>query len=89
VRYQRIFKTTSGNVIGIVEERRPLDVNVPLEKQRTVRIGVIDPNRGLPKSDANRVIKRLLNFVSHLKEHERDERCFKFSSQVKSRAFSA
>ena len=71
MQYKRIFKTTSGNVIGIVEEPVPLDPDQPLEKQRIVKIGVFDPKKGIPRFDANRVIMRLREFVSHSMKGER------------------
>ncbi|HZZ28996.1 MAG TPA: hypothetical protein VFE46_13425 [Pirellulales bacterium] len=70
MKYKQIFKTTSGNVIGVVEEPILLDPDKPLEKQRMVKIGVIDPKKGVPRFDAERVIRRLRDFVANLIKSE-------------------
>jgi hypothetical protein len=61
-----IFKTTSGNVIGVVERPTRIDPWRPLQEQYRVKIGVIDRDGGLPKKDAQIVIERLREFVTNL-----------------------
>ena len=63
---QVIFETTSGNVIGVVEEPPMFHSRKPLKDQYLVKIGVIDRDRGLPKKDARIVIERLRKFVTNL-----------------------
>jgi hypothetical protein len=63
-----IFRTVSGNVIGIVEAPDTIDPKKPLTKQYTVKIGVLDRKGPLPRKDANRVIAKLLAFVSKFKD---------------------
>ena len=63
---QVIFKTSSGNVIGVVEEPPIFHSRKPLKDQYLVKIGVIDRDGGLPKKDARRVIDRLYEFVTSL-----------------------
>jgi hypothetical protein len=61
-----IFKTISGNVIGIVEEPRIVDPRKPVKDQYLVKIGVLDPRGDLPKKDARRVISKLQEYVTKL-----------------------
>jgi hypothetical protein len=61
-----IFKTTSGNVVGVVEEPPIFHPRKPLKNQYLVKIGVIDRNGGLPKKDAMRVLNKLRAFVTTL-----------------------
>ena len=69
MKYKQIFKTTSGNVIGVIEEPMILDPDVPLDKQRRVKIGVVDPSRKLSRTDSKRVINRLREFVEESDGH--------------------
>jgi len=61
-----IFKTTSGNVIGVVERPTRIDPRRPLQEQYRVKIGVIDRDGGLPKKDAQIVIDCLRELVINL-----------------------
>ena len=61
-----LFKATSGNVIGIVEAPETIDPEKPAKDQYVVKIGVIDPNGGLPKKDAQHVIDKLRDYVLKL-----------------------
>lgn len=61
-----IFRTVSGNVIGIVEQPDELDPVKPIGEQCIVRIGVRDRRGPLPKKNALRVIEKLRGFVETL-----------------------
>lgn len=61
-----IFETSSGNVIGVVEEPPLFHPRKPLKEQYIVKIGVRDRRGDLPKSDALKVIEALRNFVMAL-----------------------
>jgi hypothetical protein len=61
-----IFKTTSGNVIGVVERPTRIDPWRPLQEQYVVKIGVMDRDRGLPEEDARIVIDNLYKLVINL-----------------------
>jgi hypothetical protein len=61
--YKQIFKTTRGNVIGVVEEPMVLDPTIQLEKQRRVKIGVLNPSIKLSRFDSKQVINRIREFV--------------------------
>jgi hypothetical protein len=63
MKYKQIFETISGNVIGVIEEPIFLDPDVPLNKQRRVKIGVLDPSRKLSRTDSTRVINRLREYA--------------------------
>lgn len=65
--YRRIFETVSGNMIGIIEEPTNLDAGKPLQEQRLVKIGVVDPikaaNEPFSKSDAKVVVQKLYRHI--------------------------
>lgn len=61
-----IFETTSGNVIGVVEEPAIFHPRRPLKGQYMVKIGVIRRDAGLAVEDARIVIQRLRDFVESI-----------------------
>ena len=61
-----LFKSISGNVIGIVEAPEIIDPQKPAREQYLVKIGVIDPRGKLPKKDARMVILELQDYVLSL-----------------------
>ena len=61
-----LFKSISGNVIGIVEAPQVLDPQKPPREQYLVKIGVLDPQGKLPKKDARHVIRELRKYVATL-----------------------
>jgi hypothetical protein len=67
---QIIFRTVSGNVIGVVEAPHTIDAKKPLTKQYRVKIGVLDRNGPLPQQDAQKVIAKLLSFVRKLETNK-------------------
>jgi hypothetical protein len=72
--YRKIFETKSGNMIGVIEEPIDLDPRKPLQDQRLVKIGVIDPiragNEPFPKVDADIVIQRLYRYIINVLKGE-------------------
>lgn len=77
--YKGIFEVRSGNMIGVVEEPNPLDPAKPVNEQRLVKIGVIDPDRArrepFSRPDANIVVEKLREFLTTLSEG--DQSCSK------------
>ncbi len=63
---QQVYRVVSGNVIGVVERPNPIDPRKPLIQQYRVKIGVLDPEGDLPKSDAEIVIRELRTFCEAL-----------------------
>ena len=61
-----LFKSISGNVIGIVEAPEVIDPHKPALEQYLVKIGVFDPRGKLPKKDARHVIRELRKYVATL-----------------------
>ena len=61
-----IFRTVSGNVVGIVEQPDDIDPAKPIGEQCIVRIGVQDRRGPLPKKNALRVIEKLRRYVEKL-----------------------
>ncbi len=63
----RVYRVVSGNVVGVVEKPETIDPQKPLVEQYQVKIGVLDRNGGLPKSDAEIVIRKLRKFCEALR----------------------
>ena len=61
-----IFRTVSGNVIGVIEKPDRMDPAKPLQGQFVVKIGVLDRKGDLPREDADTVIANLREFVRTL-----------------------
>jgi hypothetical protein len=62
----QVYRVVSGNVIGVVEKPETIDPRKPLTEQYRVKIGVLDRNGDLPKSDAEIVIRKLRKFCEAL-----------------------
>jgi hypothetical protein len=61
-----IFRTVSGNVIGVVEKPDAINPEKPITEQYMVKIGVLDRSGPLPRKNADKVICKLLEFVKTL-----------------------
>ena len=63
----QVYRVVSGNVVGVVEKPETIDPRIPLIQQHRVKIGVLDQNGDLPKSDAEIVIRKLRKFCEALR----------------------
>jgi len=64
---QQVYRVVSGNVVGVVEKPETIDPRQPLMEQYRVKIGVLDQNGDLPKSDTEIVIRKLRKFCEALR----------------------